>query len=301
MKRLLLLFGALFSMSQMAGADGGPPTLSWKGWAVSSSEVWNLDAGPQPQFPLRYPLTNLFDGDAATTWAFEDGQRRNIKTRPGPDWRPSLTIRPEKPVVMDSLWLMNGYNRRHDLFLRNDRIVRIVISVNGKPVKDTFLSDSMGWHKISLPRQSVNSLDIFFTGIRKGSGPDNDLCVSELAFFDQGRQIDLQMPQAAVYSLRYCCGGIGYLLRRGQIVTQGGLGEGGQVIWNPAGNLVAGLDGRQGRNWLWVADARRARVKRTFPIPEDHIYAMDWKSNRTVQLTFYDFKTKRKHPKQFTL
>jgi hypothetical protein len=106
---LLLILSAI--STRLSWADGHPPSIGWNGWSVSSNERWSLESGPQPKFPLRYPLTNLFDGDPNTTWVFEDSQRSRaeaIEKRPKEDKHPSLVLVPRKPVVMDGLWLMNG-------------------------------------------------------------------------------------------------------------------------------------------------------------------------------------------------
>jgi hypothetical protein len=301
MKVCALVFVLVLSASFQCEvwADGGPPSIGWKGWSVSSSEGFDLESGGVPKFPLRYPLTNMFDGDPATTWVFEDGQRRNTKARRVAPLRPSLNFTPEQPVVMDSLWLMNGYNRRRDLFLRNDRIVKLGVEVNRKKIKEVILSDRMGWHKISLPRQRVEHLMIKFTDIRKGEGADNDICVSEVALFDRGRQIDVRMPQTVVYRLSACCGGTGYLLRRGHVIINGGFGEGIDLIWNSSGKLVGGISGDSS---LWVADAERARILRRFKLPDQnggYISDMNWKDNRTIEITYYNGRGKSSRKQYF--
>lgn len=298
----LVIVTVLAGFLQPVRADGHPPHIEWQGWSVYSNEIWNLDMGPQPQFPLRYPLTHLFDDNPDTTWAFEDGQRPQAKAgKQLPNQRPYLQIRPEKPVTMDSLWLMNGYNKRPDLFQRNDRIVRLTISINYKKVKDVFLKDTMGWHKIDLPRQRVESISLEFTGIRKGEGDDNDLCVSELAFYNRGQKIGMNMPQAVIYNLSSCCGGTGYFMKRdGKVVVEGSWGEGLDLTWNPRGNLVAGIDEVNNKQRLWVADAKNPRIKRSF-YPSGGIQNITWKNNRIIEMTLFDAILKRERKQKFRL
>ena len=292
----LVIVAVLTCWSQAAYADGHGPEITWGGWTACSSEIWNKDMGPQPQFPLRYPLTHLFDGDPATTWAFEDGQHpQHTALQPAEVETPSLHIWPDRPVAMDSIWLMNGYNKRPDLFQRNDRIVRLTISINEKKVKDVFLKDTMGWHKIDVPRQLVKLMTLEFAGIRKGEGDDHDLCISELAFYNRGRKIAMQMPQAVIYTLSWISGGTNYFMTRaGKVLVKGDWGDGLFAAWNPKGNLVAGADRVRNKPRLWVADATNPRIKRSFYPSGVEIYRINWKDNRTVEVTISDGKVERK-------
>lgn len=158
-----------------------------KNWYVSSSEV----PGAQDRTSRRWPhfkLPHLLDGDSKTPWVFRGQGQKNVFE---PTWgsRFALSLEATKPVVLDEIRLMNGYNKRPDLFYRNDRVVQVGIAINGKKVKTAFLSDKMGWHAVSIPRQKVETMVIEFVGVRKGKGPDNDVCLSELAFFNRGRAI----------------------------------------------------------------------------------------------------------------
>jgi hypothetical protein len=47
----------------------------------------------------------------------------------------------------------------------------------------------MGWHSVSVPRQKASTFLIEMIGVRKGSGQDNDICISEIAFYNRGKRI----------------------------------------------------------------------------------------------------------------
>jgi hypothetical protein len=150
----------------------------------------------------------------------------------------------------------------------------------------------MGWHRVSLPRQQVSSLDIEFTGIRKGTGPDNDICVSELALYNRGRPVDMQMPRAVLYRLSYCCGGTGYLLtRRGRVLATGEMGEGLDVEWNPRNNLVAGVDGAGGSSRLWVSNVKRGCIIFRTRLKSVNVSRLEWKGRNTIEAVFYNDRT----------
>jgi hypothetical protein len=278
-------------------ADYVPTHIEWKDWWVASSE--NLYAGC---IHTRYPLTHLLDGDPRTAWVFSGtGQCRD-----GWRSRQALALAPREPTVIDSLWLMNGYNKSRELFLRNNRVVQIRLSVNGKTLKTATLSDKMGWHKVSLPRQAVRHLQIEFTGLRRGR--DDDLCLSELALYNNGRQIDMHMPSAVMFSEGGRRGGSHRALvsHRGEIIARDDVGEGGMVAWSPNGRYVASVETvrptgdrnpqsairnpqsaiRRGRPQLWVADVTTGRVIYRQTLPRTEIAGLQWKDHRTVEVTF---------------
>jgi hypothetical protein len=184
---------------------------------------------------------------------------------------------------MSGIALMNGYNRRPDLFQRNDRIVEIVIEADGYVIKRARLSDKMGWHRVSFPRRQVRELRILFTGIRKGTGTDNDICISELALFDGTRKIEMAMPAAVLYLLSYCCGSDGYVLTRsGKVLAIGNNGEGYELTRGPSGRYLAGI----GKN-LWVVDMQRARVVLQRKVPESWQY-LKWRSEKVLEYGLLD-------------
>jgi hypothetical protein len=278
-------------------ADGGGPAIEWKGWKISSNEIWNLEGGVQPRFPLRFALANAFDGDPNTTWAYTDSGKTYLsRMKHNPNHVPlvhrpyssenarSVTLEPASPVSVDEIWILNGHVKRPDLFKRNDRVVRLRIDINGKTVKEVALSDTMGWHKVSIPRAKAGSITLGFTGIRKGSGPDNDVCISEIALRNNGRNIAMHMPQSVLYRLRACCGGEGYLLKRGAVVAQGMFGEGTDLMWSPNGSRLAGVE-NSGR--LWVADVNRSRVVYRARLKSGQIAGIKWLGKRTIRATFY--------------
>lgn len=191
MKKLTLI-AFLILAALPAYCDGTGTLISWPGWIVSSTE--NIYMGYKH---TSFPLTYLFDGDANTAWVFS-GKGKKID---GSASGYAITITREwekKPVTMDSIWIMNGYNKSTELFLRNNRITQLKLYINSKFVKTVTLTDSMGWHKISIPRQPVKEIELHFTAFAKGR--DNDICVSGLALYDRGKRIDLKMPRAVEYT-----------------------------------------------------------------------------------------------------
>jgi hypothetical protein len=180
----------------IARADYAATNIEWKGWQIASSE--NLYAG---RIHRSYPLTYLLDGGPRTAWVFSG----KGKCKDG-SWnsRYALEIRPDKPVIMDRIRLMNGYNKSRELFFKNDRVIQIRLTINGEKVKTATLADTMGWHEVAFPRQAVNGLRIEFTGIRRGQ--IHDLCISELALYNGARKVEMHMPQAVMFTEGSECG-----------------------------------------------------------------------------------------------
>jgi hypothetical protein len=184
---------------------------------------------------------------------------------------------------------MNGYNRRPDLFRRNNRVVQLTISRDGgmastwgcksRIVKKANLKDAMGWHSVSLPRRKVPSLMLSFTGIRRGR--DNDVCISGIELWNRGRKIDMKMPAAVHYDSGSIDDGhmgkapYGYAVeglvdwRRNVALADNNYFEDG-LRWSPSGRFVCGADEhpQSGKVRLWVADVQRAKVLKRLPFLE---------------------------------
>lgn len=156
-------------------------------WTISSSEAPGAEDATSRRFP-HFKLPHLMDNNAATPWVFRGAGRKNVFD---PTWgtRHALSFEREFPVEIDEIRLMNGYNKRPDLFRRNDRVVQIGLAINGKKLKTAVLSDKMGWHSVSIPRRKVDAVIIELIGVRKGEGRDNDICLSELAFYNRGKRV----------------------------------------------------------------------------------------------------------------
>lgn len=256
--------------------DGhGATKIWWSGWSVSSSE--ELWAG---QTLKGFPLTNLLDGDPRTAWAY-GGTGQGWK-RAG--WRGQYALEfrtngERSSVAMDSLRILNGYNRRRDLFERNDRVVEMQVWINDKLQKTVRLSDSMSWHNVTFPNQLVRSVGLLFTGIRKGAGPDNDLCVSELAFFNGTRKINMEMPNVVMFYKGNKSGDAPFryeiITRKGNSIT-GGVQGNVSPNWSYDKQVLAGAwKGQQ--DVLWAVDANKARLILRHALPMAH-----WDEHQSV-------------------
>jgi len=256
-----------------AFADYVPTHIEWPGWRMASSE--NLYAGRRYS---RFPLTYLVDGDPRTAWVFSGTGR----CRDGWPSRYALALVPEEPVVIDSLALMNGYQRSRALFLRNNRVAQMRLSVNGKVLKTVALPDTMGWHRVSLPRQAVRVLQIEFLDFYRGR--DNDLGLSELALLNRGRPLDMSLPQAVLFRQGRAEGGgaVGVLLsRQGEVLAQD---ESGRAAWRPQGRYLAGVEGIGGRSQLWIADVTTGQVISRQTLPSAKVTGLRWRDRRTVEV-----------------
>jgi hypothetical protein len=275
-----LIFGATLCLLALPVlGEGLPTTIHWSGWLVWSTESLYLGR-KHSLFPMTYP----FDGNPATTWVFSGtGKHAEYEDK---GYALDIERDPDKKaVMMDSIWIMNGYNKSRELFLRNNRIVQLKLYVNEKFLKTVRLSDSMGWHRISIPRQRVRDIKLQFTKFARGR--DNDVCMSEIALYDKGRKIDLKMPKAVEFSEGDCPDAADNLF---SLIDRSGTSLAEYDImanptWSPNGRYFAFADEE-----LSVADTSIPKVilrKRLSKNKTVELGGPKWRGNSSVSVTTY--------------
>jgi len=279
--------GLLALCCQSSTATACAASIAWPEWTVYSSENFQ-----DHHVPHTYPLTYLFDTDPATAWVFRGSDR----PWDSPDHllgggRYVLHLAPKRAVTIDRLRLMNGYNKDRATFLRNNRVthVRITLFAGGqKTIKETDLKDRAGWQTITLPRRTVTGIRIEMTAFAPGR--DHDICLSELALFDDLRRIDMHLPHAVVYS-----DGEGeQFLPEDIVMTRTGATIATTLedcaVWNPSGRYIAGV---ATNGVAWIVDSQTAHL---LPNPTGNWESLLWKDDRTIEL-----QDKERHTQRITL
>ncbi len=287
MRRFALIFW-LVCFGHMALA--APSSVWWPGWRIESSE--ELSQGmkySRSRETPSYPLPLMFDGDPATAWVYSASSQEWDKTTFNS--RYGVLLRPERPVIVDGLRITNGQNQSLARFLRNDRATQIRVTMetaSTKVVRTFNFTDRMGRQNVSLPRHTVKSLKIEFTKIRRGTGPHNDFCISELALFGGGRKINMAMPRAVMfYDGLEGCGAAYLILRDGQMLDGVGTDDVYSAKWSANGRYVCGFNAGGGddkRMHLWIGDVWRSRIVREIYRPD---LDYEWRGN-TLFVTSYD-------------
>jgi hypothetical protein len=285
MRTLALLLATLVATA--AFADYDPTRIQWPGWTVVSSEDRYAGA-----IHRAYPLTHLFDGNPATTWAYS-GKGVSTDWRSGFPGKYSIGLRPGKPVTLDQIWIMNGYAKSEDLFRKNSRFLRLAVydgtywQENRTLVARVDLEDRMGWHKVSLPRRAYEGITLVLEEIRRG--PAKDICVSEIALYDRGTKVDMKMPAAVVASDGSecgCCSTAGAMSRSGASLAAEHENSAGTTQASPNGAFIAGV-GKRGANFeLFVVDAKSAKVLRRVPLATYEYYELAWQGPDVVVTGF---------------
>ncbi len=206
----------VLSLAAICVADGEDTNASWGGWKVSTGEAsW---------FGTRhssYPIPLMFDNSPSTAWVFSgtfadpnateevDGKVISRKLRSFED-RNWIHIGRTTPIVLDEIRIMNGYNKNRATFSRNARIVKIdIFNSNSaytgeqKPIKTVSLSDTMGWHSISLPKRAYQGIKIVVRDINRGTDPD--IAISELELRRSNRSVGPTKPDYYFYSPGHDC------------------------------------------------------------------------------------------------
>lgn len=182
----LILCGSI-AISALSRADGYGQSVFIPGWHIETSES-EVAHGRKNS----YPAWNLIDGDAKTTWVYSaKDYRKPAKMNTGGDPTYFVSFTPDKPVMLDELRLMTGYNKSDRLYYMNRRPIEIAVydgypydwknnksSLRPDPVRRLTLSDKPGEKSIRLPKRQYESLYVVFTKIKEGQV--DDLCVSEI-------------------------------------------------------------------------------------------------------------------------
>lgn len=237
----------IFLVSCIASADEVRTGMHIPGWTIETSEsLWVGHNGPG-----NYPVWQLFDNHPETTWCFRGLGYPHPTKREGMELsnEPFIYLMPDKPVEIDEIRLMNGYNKSEKLYYQNSRALEIQIfdhqvwggrlDLDEKPIRTVTLSDRPGWKSIRLPKRKYEMLTIKVTGIKRG--PINDLCLSELMPRDGGRDV-IQRPNSFMYTEGQDNYDDGWFMNwNGRHIARFS-SEGYLGTYNPAGTLYANGD-----------------------------------------------------------
>ncbi len=296
---------AAVALTGFAGADHIYTQARWNGWTVTTGEEsWFA------RLHTSYPIWQMFDRDPRTAWVFSgslndpneaeevDGKivSRTLRTLEDRYW---LFMKPDRARYVDTIRLMNGYNRDRSTFGRNARITKIEIfdtewvwTDRLKPLLTTELPDAMGWHSIKIPRRKYGGLKIVVKSLARGTDPD--VAISELDLLDGSRSVG---PPKADYFLYTpgddCgCGGAIALVRSDGKTVHQLMGEDALASQSPSGryfaafgHLASDLDEGRGVGRLWVYDAELGRhvLHRTLDKHRaSQVWKLEWLGDRLV-------------------
>lgn len=289
----------VLAVSASAAADYMATQACWPGVTVLTSE--DLYRGSKYR---GYPIAAMFDGDPATAWVFKSVPLTENFVGTEELWggKKAVAFEFEKPVLIDGFDIMNGYNKSVETFYRNDRVTALRVfrsSIQAEFAKDRIatakLEDYMGWHHVTLPKDTYSALKIVFDAVAHGR--DRDLCISEIRFTYQGKPVDLRLPAALMETSGSECGcGTTYsaVNRSGkELAHEGGVSEGSTFSFSPNGRFVVGFEskGEKGMQ-AWVVDLMTAAVvmRRTLPFQSEP--EVDWLSERRIAVAPFGLRSK---------
>ena len=106
--------------------------------------------------------------------------------------------------ALDGIGIINGYAKSPQLYARNNRIHEITITITRADdhklwSKNFTLHDSYTLQQLHFPL--LHACIVKLTVNKVGVGPDDDLCISELAFYNHGKQIPWHLTPNVAYNL----------------------------------------------------------------------------------------------------
>lgn len=290
-----IVTAVLLSLCALVRADRVYATVQWPGWTIETTDMIPHEEAS------KYPIENMIDGDPRTAWVYSKPVRyegESLYTYKVAGSAYAILLKPDKPVQLDGIRLMNGYNKSDAIFKRNNRIVKLDIYENdylsdhkATKIKTVTLSDRMGWHNISLPARKYRGLVLLVRG--QVEGRDRDTCVSEVQLVSKGKAVDWNRPAAYLKNNgdECGCGSTWSVVSRGKV-----LAETRAMNWpsvSPDGRFAAGI-GADDR--VWVVDLHGAKVVRRWKVKkEDANDKLGWADSHT--LGFLDYKTDKVIPR----
>lgn len=205
----------LFLLFRFAGVVLGEDSVQWPGWQIETNEYTQS---------TRYPLSQMFDGNPATAWVYHKAWR---DLPPGMCWGESDN--PEEnfnhgigtkiilstdvcndgeTFTADGIGIINGYAKNQAIYRRNNRITRIYVTCEGENQpweKLCGLKESMQLQRISFPRQELLTITLEIDDVDVGA--DDDLCISELVFYNHGKFVPWRATTTVLYNYYYGCSG----------------------------------------------------------------------------------------------
>lgn len=136
----------------------------------AKAKVW-ASSELKGKTPGQYSVENLFDGDLKTAWV------EGVDGNGVGEW---VTIEFEEEQIIQSVEIINGFQKSNKLFTENNSIKMFDIIIDGK--KQSYFSGL----EIQLKRniqinKSVSKIKILISSISKGT-KYSDLCISDVNF-----------------------------------------------------------------------------------------------------------------------
>ena len=284
---------AVIVVAAQCAADHAPTGVWWNGWRIESSEEAFLGRRHGS-----YPLTYMFDGKPATAWVYSgrqaewSAQWKGLVRR---QWHGdcAVSLEPDKPIALEGIRIMNGYNKSKAVFAQNDRVAEVEIWSGSKGsdrlVKRVNLADKMGWHAVSLPARKYARLTLVFT--KRFVGKEHDLCISELELWAAGRKVDLHVPKLVMSTDGGESGDasdVWVTTLDGRKLACDDLDDDMAPGYSPDGTCVAGIsfadEHGQGVDRLWVFNVRTGKrlVWRRAPADAEEL---SWSGNSRLIVT----------------
>lgn len=294
----LLSFG-LLALAACAAADYSPTRAVWPGFSVMTSE--DLYRGSKYK---GYPISAMLDGDPTTAWVFKAVPLKEdfLSTKDIWGGDKSVAFEFDKPILIDGIEIMNGYNKSVERFYQNDRVTALRVmsaEVQAEFAKDLVakakLEDYMGWHKVSLPKRRYATLKLIFDEVAKGA--DRDLCISEIRFTLNGEPVDLHLPKAFMETSGSECG-CGTVFSAASmdgrdLHCEDNISEGSSYGYSPDGQFLIGFENPQDLSdqpkapktmRAWIVDTRTASVVARKSLPWWDCPEMRWGPGRQVRV-----------------
>lgn len=129
------------------------------------------------QKSINYKAENAIDNNPSTTWtegASDDGIGQFIQ------------FSSNKTFRVDKIDIINGYTKNQDIYMKNNRIKKVILEFSDKSQQVHELSDNtMDYQTIDVGGINTNSVKVIIQEVYTNGRKYSDTCISEISMYGQ--------------------------------------------------------------------------------------------------------------------
>ena len=146
---------------------------------VSSPIYWDnlYSSSHLIQKSINYKVENVIDNNPSTAW---------IEKSIGDGIGQFIQFSSDKTFRVDKIDIINGFSKNQDIYLKNNRVKKVVLEFSDKSQQVHELSDNnMDYQTIDVGGINTNSVKVIIEEVYTNGRKYSDTCISEISMYGQ--------------------------------------------------------------------------------------------------------------------